>query len=380
MDLTLRIRLLPTDEQKIGLLAVMERFNEAANFAAGVGFDAGVFSQPSIHKLAYRTIRDRFGLSAQLAVRAIGKAVEVFKRDKTVCPVFKPRGAITYDERILSFKGLDQVSLTGMDDRMLIPIVFGEYQEERRNRLKGQTDLTYINGEFHLYATIKVPEDPGIEIKDLIGIDMGIANVAVDSDGDLHSGAAIETTRRRHHDNRKRFQERGTKSAKRRLRKMKRRESRFRKDVNHRISKKIVAKAKDTGRGISLEDLTGIRDRTTVRHEDRAKHTGWSFFQLRSFLEYKVRLAGVPVVAVDPRNTSRMCSRCGHCEKANRPSQDKFVCKHCGFSCHADLNAAYNVRHRGILRYPDLAATVDTGLEPRSRLAASPPFRGRVPD
>ena len=372
MDLTLRIRLLPTDDQKMALLAVMERFNEAANFAAGVGFAAGVFSQPSIHKLAYRTIRDRFGLSAQLAVRAIGKAVEVFRRDKTVCPVFKPRGAITYDERILSFKGLDQVSLTTLDGRQLIPIVFGEYQEKRRNRLKGQTDLTYINGEFHLYATIKVPEGSAIEIKDLIGIDMGIVNVAVDSDGEFHSGDSLETTRRRYHDNRKRFQKRGTKSAKRRLRKMKRRESRFRKDVNHRISKQIVKTAKDTGRGISLEDLTGIRDRTTVRHEDRAKHSGWSFFQLRKFVEYKARLAGVPVVAVDPRNTSRTCSRCGHCEQANRPSQDRFVCEHCGFSCHADLNAAHNVRHRGILRCPDLAATVDPGLEPRSRLAASP--------
>jgi putative transposase len=367
MDLTMRVRLLPTDVQKVALLAVMERFNEAANFAAGVGFAAGVFSQPSIHQLAYRTIRERFGLSSQLAVRAIGKAVEVFKRDKSVCPVFKPRGAITYDERILSFKGLDEVSLMTLEGRQAIPIVFGEYQEKRRNRLKGQADLTYLNGEFHLYATIKVPADPGIEIKDLIGIDLGIVNVAVDSDGGFHSGETVEATRRRYHDNRKRFQGRGTKSAKRRLRQMKRRESRFRKDVNHRISKQIVAKAKDTGRGISLEDLKGIRDRTTVRAEDRAKHSGWSFFQLRSFVEYKARLVGVPVVAVDPRNTSRMCSRCGHCEKANRPTRDRFVCKHCGFSCHADLNAASNVRHRGILRYPDLAATVDPGLEPRSR-------------
>ena len=108
----MRIRLLPTDVQKARLLSVMERFNEAANFAAAVGFETGVFSQPSLHKRAYRAIRERFGLLAQLAVRAIGKAVEVFKRDKTVCPTFKPHGAITYDERILSFKGLDAVSLS----------------------------------------------------------------------------------------------------------------------------------------------------------------------------------------------------------------------------------------------------------------------------
>src|SRR4051794_11213192 len=103
MDLTLRLRLLPTDDQRTQLLSVMERFNEAANHAARVGFDAKVFSQVSIHRLCYREIRERFHLSAQLAVRATGKAVETFKRDKTICPVFKPRGAITYDERILSF-------------------------------------------------------------------------------------------------------------------------------------------------------------------------------------------------------------------------------------------------------------------------------------
>jgi putative transposase len=93
MKLTIQLQLLPDPDQEAVLLATMERFNEAASFAARLGFEAGVFSQPSIHKLAYKEIRDRFGLSAQMAVRAIGKAVEAFRRDKTKCPVFKPQGA-----------------------------------------------------------------------------------------------------------------------------------------------------------------------------------------------------------------------------------------------------------------------------------------------
>src|SRR6516164_4577939 len=108
MKLTLQMRLLPAPDQKATLLATMERFNQAASFAAKVGFEAGVFSQPSIHARCYREIRERFGLSSQMAVRAIGKAVEVFARDKSQCPAFKPRGAITYDQRILSFEGLDK--------------------------------------------------------------------------------------------------------------------------------------------------------------------------------------------------------------------------------------------------------------------------------
>src|ERR1700722_5845582 len=132
MKLTLRVRLMPTDDQRDLLLATMERFNEAATFAAKVGFEAKVYSQPSIHKLAYAEIRERFGLSAQMAVRAIGKAVEAFatlkKKGIKTCPIFKPRGAVTYDERIIGFKGLDKVSLGALGGRQVIAMAFGENQ------------------------------------------------------------------------------------------------------------------------------------------------------------------------------------------------------------------------------------------------------------
>src|SRR5262249_29455202 len=132
MKLTLQLQLLPTSDQKADLLATMERFNEAATFAAKVGFENKVYGQVSIHHLAYREIRERFGLSSQLAIRAIAKAVECFQRDKTNCPVFKPRSAVCYDQRVLSFKGLTTVSLWGITGRLLIPFVCGEYQKERQ--------------------------------------------------------------------------------------------------------------------------------------------------------------------------------------------------------------------------------------------------------
>jgi putative transposase len=111
------------------------------------------------------------------------------------------------------------------------------------------------------------------------------------------------------------------------------------------ISKAIVTLAKDTDRGISVEDLSGIRDRLPVwGKEARNRLGGWGFHQLRSFLEYKAKLSGVFIVAIDPRNTSRTCSRCGHCEKENRKSQAKFLCVWCGMSMNADQNAALNIR------------------------------------
>lgn len=346
MKLTIQMQLLPDADQKRTLLDTMERFNAAASFAAKVGFEAGVFSQPAIHKRCYREIRERFGLSAQMAVRAIGKAVECFRRDKSTCPVFKPRGAVTYDDRILNFKGLDKVSLWTLAGRMVLPIVYGEYQSARFDRLKGQIDLVYRGGKFYLYATVELPENPPIEVKDWLGVDLGIANIATDSMGEMHSGGEIDRNRRRRATARKQYQRKGTRAAKKRLQAMSGRQRRFQTKTNHEISKRIVAKAKTLGCGIALEDLEGIKSRVEpmVSKRFRRRFGNWSFSQLRLFVEYKAHREGVPIVTVDPRNTSRTCSVCGHCEKANRPDQATFRCKRCNYSEHADLNAARNIR------------------------------------
>ena len=347
MKLTLQLKLLPTAEQSTSLLNTMRQFNAAASFAAKAGFDAGVFSRPSIQKLCYRELRDKFGISSQMAIRAIGKAADAFARDKTICPVFSPEGAMIYDDRIISFKDCNRVSILSVDaGRLMIPYVFGEYQKARLDRLKGQIDLVYRDGQFYLYCTIDMPEDPTIEVHDFIGIDMGIVNILVDSDGNTSSGEKVEKVRRKFQRTRQRLQQKGTKAAKRILKRIRHRESNFRRHENHVISKKVVQNAKDTGRGIGLENLKFIRDRLTVRQSQRNRHHGWSFFQLRSCIEYKAKLVGVPVIAVDPRNSSRTCSECGHCDKANRKTQSDFACLGCGMNCNADINAARVLRDR----------------------------------
>jgi IS605 OrfB family transposase len=374
MKLTLRLQLLPDAAQTPILLETMERFNAAASFAARVGFEAGVFSQPSIHKLCYRDLRERFGLSAQMAVRAIGKAVEVFKRDKTKCPVFQPQGAVTYDERILGFKGLDRVSLWTLAGRMNLPLIYGEYQAERFDRIKGQCDLVYRGGQFFLYATVDVPEEAPIEVQDFLGVDLGVVNLATDSEGKTHSGEGVEKIRKRTHEHRKALQKRGTRSAKRRLVQVRRRERNYRRNENHRIANQLVQKAKTLGVGIALEELAGITaDMQRFRQDQRSRMKGWAFFQLRSFIEYKARRAGVPVVFVDPRDTSRTCTACGHCEKGNRKNRNDFKCLHCGFSLPADQNAARNIRHRATVSFRrPIVGVADSGLESRTRRLTSP--------
>lgn len=349
MKLVVQVKLLPDSEQAKLLLAYMRSFNAAANKAASVGFEAGVFSQPSIHGRCYRELRNLFFISSQTAVRAIGKAVECFARDKKTCPVFRPEGSVTYDQRTFSFKGVDQVSLLTMVGRILVPYVVAGYFSGRLHALKGQADLIYRGGMFFLYCTADVPEPPVDVVGEFLGIDLGIANIATDSTGERFSGDGLERNRRRHFWARKTFQRRGTKSAKRRLKKLSGRQQRYQRHVNHCISKLLVEKAKTLGLGIAVEDLSGIRARCelTVSRKHRAKLSNWSFSHLRHCLAYKAHLAGVPLVAVNSRNTSRTCYLCGHCSKGNRNSQDCFSCLACGHEAHADENAAKNIGRLG---------------------------------
>jgi len=108
----------------------------------------------------------------------------------------------------------------------------------------------------------------------------------------------------------------------------------------------MVAKAIDTSSIIVLEDLEGIREKTTVKKSERRKHLSWGFAQLRQFINYKAAKAGVPVVYIDPAYTSQECHVCHHISRSNRQTRDDFVCICCGSSANADYNAALNIRAR----------------------------------
>jgi IS605 OrfB family transposase len=143
---------------------------------------------------------------------------------------------------------------------------------------------------------------------DFLGVDLGIKNIATDSDGKNDSASHLNSLRYRNLKLRQRLQKKGTKSAKRLLKKRRRKEHRFATDVHHQISKRIIERAKGTGRGLAMEDLTGIRERVTVRKSQRRSHHSWAFYQLRQFVTYKARLAGVKLVFVDPQYTSKAVS------------------------------------------------------------------------
>lgn len=359
---TAKIKLLTDHEQYQNLMNTMKRFNEACNYISELAFSSKTFSKIKLQKTCYYDVREHFGLSAQMVVRAIGKVTDSYKRDKNSQHTFRETGAVIYDERILSFKCLEFASILTLKGRIDVPLIISAYHNGilQGKRIRGQADLILQDGIFYLLLIVETPESTPFDTQGVLGIDLGIANIAVDSLGEVFSGKMLNSIRRRHARLRAKLQSKGTKSAKRLLKKRRRKEQRFARDVNHSISKKMVRKAKDTRSVIALEDLKGIRKRTekTVRKAQRSKHSSWSFFQLRQFIAYKALIVGVPVIFVDPHNTSRTCpiSECGHIAKENRPTRDTFHCKRCGYAAPADNVAARIIASRAAVNQPNIGA------------------------
>jgi putative transposase len=352
VKLIAQIKLAADPAQLQALRMTMHRVNEACNAISAIAWEKKTFGQFALHSLTYRIIRERFALSAQVAIRAVAKVADAYKLDRQRQRCFKPFGAITYDDRILSWK-LDQstVSIWTVSGRLKIPFQAGERQRRLLASRQGESDLVLFRGNFYLFAVCNVEEPEPSNFKDVLGVDLGIVNIATDSDGENFSGAHLNALRHRHRRLRAKLQSKGTKSAKRLLNRRRDKEALFARDVNHRISKRIVAKAQGTRRAIALEVLDGIRARVTVRHgRQRAALHSWAFFDLKQKIAYKAALAGVPVFSVDPRNTSRTCPSCGLVDKRNRPSQDVFKCIGCGSAGRADHIAAENIRRAAVNR------------------------------
>jgi putative transposase len=346
VKLTVCLKLKTLPEDAAALVATLERANAAANAISEAAWQTRTFGQYALHKECYHAIRASTDLAAQLIVRVIAKVADAYKLDQARLRRFRPHGSIAYDDRILRY-GDDRVSIWTVEGRRSLSFVCDERTRRLLAHRQGESDLVYRDGVFYLFATVNYEEPPEGEVEDVIGVDLGIVNIATDSDGTRHSGALVCSLRQRNRRLRAKLSRKFTPAARRLYNRRRRKERRFATNINHTISKRLVAEAQRTKRAIALEDLKGIRTRVRARQPQRATLSSWSFAQLGSCIEYKARLAGVRVIVVDPRNSSRTCPACGHCEKANRISQERFLCKQCHLAGLPDFFAALILRDRG---------------------------------
>jgi IS605 OrfB family transposase len=344
VKLTAKVKLEPSQAQHESLKLTLETANHACNYIGKQAWKHKVFRRVPLHNLVYYDVRAKFNLSAQMTVRCIGKVKDAYILDRKRERVFKLTASFPYDDRILSWRIDKQtVSIWTVGGRQTIPFVCGQRQWELLQTRHGETDLAYVDGVFYLFATCDIETPDKMDVSEYIGVDLGVVNVASDSEGEQYSGSQVLSIRNRRFRQRRRLQKKGTKSANRVRKRLARKEKRFATWFNHTISKQIVEKAQRTGRGIALENLNGIRKRIRARRKQRRNLHNWSFYQLLQFISYKAELAGVPIIMLNPAYSSQMCSVCDHVSKSNRKSQSAFLCQSCGYADHADTNAARNL-------------------------------------
>jgi len=333
-----------------------------------------------LHKLTYREHRARTHLPSQLICSARVKATESIKSvmairkkqvqihqrrlkkakktGKAIPPLKRARTpqstlcSVRYDARSFRFDRMTrQVSLVHVQqegcriNRMMVSVLTPAYYEQylTPDWQQESADLLYRKGAFWLHIVLSSALPAVASTNHAIGVDLGIARLAVTSRPHYFGGKHVKETNNRHFRLRRALQAKGTKSAKRHLKKVAGRLKRFQANTNHVVAKRIVAMCQP-GDTLVMEDLTDIRDHVQGRRIQRRAISNWSFAQLQDFLAYKAAWKGVSTHVVDAWYTSLACSRCASIDKQNRTCQSEFSCTQCGYRNNADENAAYNIR------------------------------------
>jgi len=341
---TIKCKLVTAEPIQDALLETATAFSVACNLILAESKTLKTSNKIKLQHASYYQVRQQTKLSANLVIRAIARvsaAVKVASKKKRVVESFKPT-SVDYDQRVFTYREKDEsVSLSTLRGRLHIPLSLGDYQ---RAALKGKnpTFATIVLRQKTWFIHIVIEEDkpnPKTDPEKFLGVDLGIRNIAVLSTGTFFSGKDLQAHKEKRGRVRASLQSKRTKGSKKVLRRLSGRERRFVRDANHRVSKQIVREAVDGGYGvIRMENLKNIRIRTKSwnKHLNR-KVSGWSFGQLKSFVQYKAEREGILVEEIDPSYSSQTCHACHSRGLRNGKT---FSCPTCGLVADADLNAA----------------------------------------
>ena len=407
--ITAKLKLITTPEQFASLRQTQLGYRDGLNAVSQYAFEQGKTSSViRLHKGMYRELRTRYHLPSQLACEAVRQVAATYKglwtklkknvehrRRKITRKRFKgldkapryssPTVQYTY-ERDYTFQRDQSLSLRTLDGRISIP--YQGYDKHlaliRQGATIGDAKLWYDPSRKRFYLlvslTITLPDPTPHDLPDVVGVDVGIRYLAVTSTStgtaSFHPGKRVRHQANHFARLRKRLQQKGTRGATRRLRRIAQRERRLKLQANHALARQIIKEHLQTL--IGLEYLTDIRERTKRRKRKRKKngkgyarvspksrkanrvYSQWSFAELHALLSYKAALSGSLAIKVDADYTSQRCPLCGHTAEENRPGKGLlFACQNpeCRYTLHADLVGARNVTMRTLLVRQDWTRT-----------------------
>ena len=334
------------------ILQTNDAFADACNEIVPFAVQNRCWNNVALHRLCYYEIRKRFPLlGSQMVCNAIKKVCSAYKglniaRGEAVPKInFRRKGSIHYDKRTYTLKN-GMLSLFAIGGRVGCTFQVGKQQAEYL--LAGvakEGELVRRGNKWFFNLVVDLPDTPRIAEGKRLAVDLGENNLATTSTGTIFGGRRLRDIRDRFLSRRRKLQSNGSGSAKRCLKRISGKERRHVKDVNHVVSRAIVAEAVRIGaKEIVFEELTNIRSRIKGNKRMRSRLHRWSWDELQKFVEYKAQAKGMGIVYVNPAYTSQKCSRCSSLGIRQR---HRFTCPSCGSYQHSDRNAAINLLKLG---------------------------------
>lgn len=364
-----------------------EQYSDACTWISKYVFDHDcLINSVELSRRLYADIRQQFGLKSQMAQSAIrtvtaryqsvdsqlqktkykvkeGGKVWSFQKDMhwlTEPIVFSRPQADLVRNRDYSFvQDGTLLSINTLGKRVRVPFTVPK-------TMKRYLDGTWAFGTgklvclkniwyFHISVTKEVPDGTRDDIARVVGIDRGLRFLTTTYDSRrrtyFNSGKAVMEKRKAFDETRAHLQAKGTRSAKRALKRISGRENRWMSDVNHCISKALV-RHYGPGTLFAVEDLEQISLDERNFHTKEQTHDlrNWTFFDLENKLAYKAQQHGSRVMHVDAHYTSQRCPHCGSVIKeARHKDTHEYICPKCGFRSNDDRVGAMNIHLLGTL-------------------------------
>ena len=358
---TAKIQIHPERQVRKSLDRSMMQYSLACDRIAEVIFKTHNLNQAQLQEQLYEELRDKFGLKSQMACSSIRTVIAKYRtilaeEHEWIQPKFrKPQLDLVWNRDYSIVQGV--FSVNTLDGRIKAPFdIKGMEHYFDKDKFKfGTARLVCSKRKYYLHipVTSEVADCEVSDICNVVGIDRGINFIAVsyDSKGksSFFDGGKVKHKRAQYKELRTELQNRGTASARRRLKQIGQRENRWMNDVNHCVSKALVINNPSKTLFV-LENLKGIRGTTErVKRKDRYVQVSWSYYDLEQKLKYKAQRNSCQVINVDPRYTSQCCPKCGHIEKSNRDKKrHKFCCRNCGYRSNDDRIGAMNLFNLGL--------------------------------
>jgi len=365
LTVTVRMKVSPEPESQQAVLDLMRRYRDALNYSIRVIIASKALSLTKAHRLLYNDLRERYGLPARVALDCYREAIAIAKSwlknpKRGAVPTAKGLSMWLTHELGYRVKG-DHVELAG--DYRLRVIGWDRRYDDFPSR---EARLVFRDGEFTLYITKQVPRPAKYAPKGMLAVDVNERQIVVGNSSveqrietpverALHYRRLAERLQGKYSSSRYRAWRRRS-SVRRRVRYFRRKARNIIEDWARRTAHIIMSLAKQSQLAVAREDLTGLIESLRKLPKDhRTALIALGYRRLELWLDWQAEKGGVPLLVVDPANTSSTCPRCG--SELVEVGYRRLRCPRCGLEADRDTIAVLNIERRALSKMGGSLAT-----------------------